>query len=346
MQKFSDPIQHCSTTVGRSLLEWYCGIEDYCCFLGAYRALLPAEWRRENVRIRQLLAHEEYPRITPEERKPRLLDDLWPQLYALVPVLGDVLATVPLLKTLEGSERFKVAAHLTAELRQFMRDFRGFLKSPHVVEIFLPASSPQLFSCHNHVDCCPSPPFNPDLFHFPPAGIFKVILQCLETYIRASLYPLLRMELEFDDVILELEDEGAAFYSVEVCRTFAGLEHQYSNNPEVIVPCFSPLVIAGLSCPPHLRRWVWCKLAHSEQIGLRFDSIKQNLAVLWDMPEIPTDGSSPFQANSSYGRRFSCDDIEFGVNTGSIKSEDTSFGDGTWKSLTQLRGLFGFKNEE
>ena len=71
----SDPVRLCSTIVGRFLLGWYCSCEDYCCLRSAYGMLLPSEWRQENIRIRQKLAITEYPRLSPKDRKPRLLED-------------------------------------------------------------------------------------------------------------------------------------------------------------------------------------------------------------------------------------------------------------------------------
>jgi hypothetical protein len=348
MQRFSNPVQHCSTPIGRSLLEWYCSVEDYCCFLAAYKALLPAEWRRENVRIRQVLAHEEYPRLPPDEHRPRLLDDLWAQFWALLPALGSVLATIPLLKNLEERERIEVAVLLFGELRQFQRDFVGFLQSPHVLEILQPAPSSPLSFDHNHDHCCPPLAVVPDLFQYPPAGIFQLVLQCIQTYTRAILYPTLRAALGFNHVIMELEDEDAAFFSVELCRTFAGVECQNADNPEVIFQCFSPLIISALTCPPSLRKWLWCKLAHAENLGLRFDGIKGKLSVLWDMPDILTGGFCSPQGNSPHqqGRSFRGIDIGFNMDTGKINvSDESGSGDGSLRSLMQLRGLFGLQNE-
>ena len=76
MLKFSDPVRHCSTVVGRFLLEWYCSCEDYCCMRSAYGMLLSSEWRQENVRIRRKLAIAEYSRLAQKDHKPRLLERL------------------------------------------------------------------------------------------------------------------------------------------------------------------------------------------------------------------------------------------------------------------------------
>src|SRR5208282_1361574 len=112
MVRFSDPVRLCSTAVGRFLLEWYCMCEGYCCMRAAYGMLLPSEWRQENVRIRQQLAIEEYPFLAPKDRKPRLLEDLWAQLWGLIPRLLDILAIIPRLKTMKSRRRTEMAVYL------------------------------------------------------------------------------------------------------------------------------------------------------------------------------------------------------------------------------------------
>ena len=57
--------------------------------------MLPIEWREENVRVRQMLASFEYPTLSATERKPRLLADLWPQLWVLIFRLADIFSRVP-----------------------------------------------------------------------------------------------------------------------------------------------------------------------------------------------------------------------------------------------------------
>ena len=90
MQTFSDPIKHCSSAIGRSLFEWYCAYEDYCCIVGVYKMPLPKQWRNANMQIRQELANREYSGLTVIDRQSRLLDNLWAQLRAMSPRFNDI----------------------------------------------------------------------------------------------------------------------------------------------------------------------------------------------------------------------------------------------------------------
>ena len=135
MLRFSDPVRLSSTAVGRFLLEWYCICEGFCCMRAAYGMLLPSEWRQENVRIRQKLAIEEYSFLAHKDRKPRLLDDLWAQLWSLIPRLLDVLATIPQLKTMKCRRRREMAVYLQSEFQQFYRDFADFINSSPVRDV-------------------------------------------------------------------------------------------------------------------------------------------------------------------------------------------------------------------
>jgi hypothetical protein len=322
LKKVIDPVRLCSTPIGRSLLEWYCGVEDYCCSLAAYSPLIGPEWRMENKRIRQQLAHEEYPHLAPIDRKPRLLDDLWPQLLALTPALVAVVAVIPIMQQkVEPEQRPRVAAQLMAELQRFVLDLRGFLESSHVIEVLQPERRAKAV-CSQHDDCCPIPHFKPTLLQFPAASIFLCRLQCIQAYIRGIVYPALRAE--FDDVIPELEDHDASYYSAEVCRAYAGTELQFSDQPDVILACFAPLVMAAKSCPPPMRRWLWSKLCHAEDLGLRFESIKGNLAHVWNMPELAKNTSD---------------------EPDDLTGQDLGAGGGGLRSLRKFRGVFGLQHE-
>src|SRR5437762_12656048 len=122
MQTFSDPIQHCSSVVGRSLFEWYCTFEDYCCISAAYKLPLPRIWRNTDVQIRHDLANKEYPGLISTDRQSRLLDDLWPQLRVMNPKLNDIQQSTILMQKLEGRSGFEVAIRLDLELRQVIKD--------------------------------------------------------------------------------------------------------------------------------------------------------------------------------------------------------------------------------
>jgi|SRR5277367_1631656 len=341
MQKFSDPVQHCSTPIDRSILEWFCNVEDYCCFLGAYKALLPVEYRRENVRIRQILAQKEYPYLALSERKARLLDDLWPQLWALSPRLSDVLGTMPLLKTMDRPERSETASHLKSELSLFNYELTGFLGSSHVIELLQPGPYNEILE-NKHKACCPTLPFVPNVFLFPPAGLFNIAIQSLQCYIRSTVYPSLRAELDFLQSIPKLEEKDASYFSVEICRTFAGVEYSFPDrNADVIFSCFSTMVMAALTCPSDLRIWVWCKLAHFERLGRFFlEPIKKNLAMLWDMPEILRDGFGPLRNDSpQHEARFLKEQVDDEDGLREFPLMDES--DDSLDSFRQLRGLFG-----
>jgi hypothetical protein len=80
-------------------------------------------------------------------------------------------------------------------------------------------------------------------------------------------------------------------YSFELCKTFAGIEHQFHHNIAVIFPCFVPMVMAAVSCSPNVRPWILAKLRHFKEQGqICNDIIKKSLAVSWNMPEIATEG--------------------------------------------------------
>ena len=138
MIKFSDPVRHCSTAIGRFLLEWYCSFEGYCCMRAEYGMLLPSQWRQENMRIRQKLAIEEYAFLPTIQRKPRLLEDLWSQLWSLTPHLIDILATISQLKTMKRGRRRDMGVYLQSKLQRFYRDFTDFINSSSVIEVLQP----------------------------------------------------------------------------------------------------------------------------------------------------------------------------------------------------------------
>ena len=290
MLRCSDPVRLCSTVIGRFLLGWYCSCEDYCCLRSAYGMLLPSQWRRENANIRQKLAIAEYPRLAPKDRKPRLLEDSWVELWNLMPRVLDILGTVPHLKTMKHQRRAQMAVFLQSKFQEFYRDLIDFINSPSVVEVFQPLS-PLSMTPSKHSDCCPEPPFTPHFFQYPPAGILHLLIQCLKTWLRFTLYPTLHVELEFELKVADLQDRDVSSYSFELCRTFAGIEHQFAHNTAVILPCFVPMVMAAVSCSPDIRPWMFAKLRHfEEQDQICDDSVKMRLAMMWNMPEIMTKG--------------------------------------------------------
>lgn len=351
MQKFSDPIAHCSTAVGRHLLEWFCNIEDHCCFLSACKAVLPLEWRLGNAQVRTKLARQEYPRLSPSERNGRLLDDLWAQLNTVIPHLIDVVAGLASLKELKGRERAELAARTESKMRQFAIEHEAFRKSPHVVEITQPIPSPHIQSQQSkHSGCCvQAPHFTPRVFRFPPASTLWLAFQVTECYVRSVVLPALYDHIGLQNPIREFEDQDASYYSVEICRTIAGIEYSFEDQPEALFPCFAPMRVAAVTCPPSLRMWVWCKLTHFEKQGQNlFDSFKQKLATIWNMPEIVMEGFSPFGADPSKQEMHQFDDEEVDIapeleNIHLAEGSDEGLDDEGLEPVTQMRGLFGLK---
>ena len=318
MLKFSDPVRRCSSAVGRFLLEWYCSCESYCCFPAVYKGLLPREWREENIRIRQTLAIEEYPFLSPKNRKPRLLDDLWPQLWGLTSTLNDILARVPQLKTMKGRQRKVITANLESEFQRFYRDFVSFINSSLVIEVLQPLYSLDK-TASKHATCCPIPPFVPRYFEYPPAGVLHLLIQCLKTWMRFTLHPSLRSEPDFELEVLDLEDQDAESYSFELCRTFAGIERQFDDNPAVLFPCFVPMTMAAVTCPPNVRPWMSSKLRHfEEQCQICVNTVKSNLTVLWNMPEIATEGFGARQLEIASDVPVASEDLEIAVSSGNV----------------------------
>ncbi len=112
-------------------------------------------------------------------------------------------------------------------------------------------------------------------------------------------------------------------------------------------------LIAALTCPPSLRMWLWCKLAHFERLGqFSFEPLKQNLAVLWNTPEILTHGFSPLSCNPQDETPISCgDDVDITAIMGNVNLNDAS-GDGNGgterdlEPLIQLRGILGLSPQD
>ena len=350
MQAFSNPIHHCSTVVGRSFLEWYGSIQDYCCFSAAYIPPLPRTWRDESIRIRQALAHDEYPRLSPKERLPRLLDDLWAQLRALLPQVSDVQAAIVRLRSLEGQERIDLASRLEKALSQVITDLTGFLASRHVLEVFTPA--PTVLYPMTHATCCPSPPFSPHICELPAAGYLRVVFHGLLAYLRGVLHPFLLAELGTIPKNFGVMGPDGEFHATELCRSFAGIEQALGFIQGSLYPCFPGMVSAALTCPPTLREWVWCKLLHFTSAGqFKLEPIKTNLAITWNMPEILSKEFSWKTESRSDRRIVELNEIDITVNMekvslqGGSPSSDEEEDDGL-ESLTRLRGLFGITRHE
>ena len=343
----TDPVHFCSTVIGRSIFEWYMQFEDYCCFLGAYKLLLPDAWREEDVRIRHILADIEYPNISAEARIPRFLDDTWAQFLALIPKVSNVLYKIPVMKTMESHERIIMALQLDVELQEFVDEVQEFLNLPHVIEALQPAIPTPPYGWR-HVKCCPTLPFVPHAMKYPPAGMFRIMIYAFKCYIYAVMYPPIQDALGDQAKLVGLEP--ADLCSIECCKTFAGLEDSYlGENPENFLPIFASIIPAAAPCPPDLRTWLWCKFVHFEKLGhLTFDPVRSSLAKLWDMPEITTECSFPERESPPpLLGMLSCDDIEATMNEVNLEMMETNSAeaevvdDGSLEPITRARGMYG-----
>ena len=244
----------------------------------------------------------EYKYLTSQNRIPRVLDDMWAQMYIYGSQMREILEETPRLKMLEGTERDQLAAELESSLRDFDLRFIQFMHSRLVLEVLEPLEFD-----------VPSDLVDPRLYIYPLAGTFKVAALCMQTYIRSSLHPLLCAGME-----ASIPLEGTAEeLSVEMCRVYAGLEICVSE--EILIPTHTPLIIAALTCPPELRLWVYSKLMHLDNLGQSLaEPVKQNLASLWNMPELLTPTINIEEL---------IEDVE------DVNLEDL-------KPLTELRGIF------
>jgi len=231
--------------------------------------MLPTSWRREDVRIQSSIAEMEYKYLTPGERIPRVLDDIWAQMYIYGYRMREILEETPRLKSLQATAKAQLAAELESNLRDFDNRFMQFMNSSLVQEVLEPAQ----FNL-------PSAIVDPYLYKFPPVGTFKVAALCMQTYIRSSLHPLCSGMETYTPLEATAEE-----LSVEICRAYAGLETCISE--EILIPSHTPLIIAALSCPPELRMWMYSKLMHLDNLGQSLAKpVKQNLASLWNMPQL------------------------------------------------------------
>ena len=348
MLRYSNAAQQCSTAIGRSLFEWYCGFEDLFCIIAAYESRLPSQWRFENVRIRASIAEIEYKHLVGSERKPRMLDDVWGHLYASGPQLRKIIAGTTELKKLHGRAKRDRAAELVTNLKNVDQSVSELLGSPLALEV-LETAQPQSRSYINqHSRCCPFFPLEPLVFQFPPAGVFKIASLCLQTYLRSVLYPSLCAETDLGLECAGLGGKSTDELSIELCRTFAGLESALPDLPEIIIPCQAPMMIAALACPPSLRLWVFCKLLHLERSGQPLsDVVRRNIAQQWNMPEIENLQSKLLFPNIEQSERGPVDIVDLSEGMEKAESDDLDDSDDSnLEPLTRIVEYFSIVRNE
>jgi hypothetical protein len=148
---------------------------------------------------------------------------------------------------------------------------------------------------------------------------------------------------------VDLDQEGTGLggksaeeLSIELCRTFAGLESALPDLPEIIIPCQAPMMIAALACPSSLRLWVFCKLLHLERLGQPLsDVVRRNLAQQWKMPEIENLQSNSFFPNTEQSKRAPVDIVGLseGMEAAELDNSDET-DDSNLEPLTQHCGIF------
>jgi hypothetical protein len=123
-----------------------------------------------------------------------------------------------------------------------------------------------------------------------------MVVLAAQAYNRKVLHPILRAAAPS---IPPLEGDGLHDIAREMCRTFAGMEYAYQNNPDGLLPSFLLLGVAAMVCAPDVRDWIRHKMAHFEDIGcFYFKPIRKNIATEWDMREIETQGFRPEKESS------------------------------------------------
>ena len=263
--------------------------------------MLPEIWRNENVRIRQEITC--YPLS-----EAALLDNLWPRVWATIPALAIILSEIPKLK---GSRNIFAFACLHAQLEDFRTELRRLIESPDVEEIMQAESTFTFTSAH--VTCCPPLPFVPHVLQFPPAAYLRLYLLSLQNYLQVLIEPVLHAKCS-------AKDDSIAY---EMCRTFAGIEILFERD--ALLPCFSSLVLAGMSCPVNVRMWFWYKLAHFEELGqFSIEPIKKVISVLWEMPNLVTEGFGPWKADPPEHdiKVVSADDIDIATKLANVSLDD------------------------
>jgi hypothetical protein len=283
----------------------------YFCFVSAKRILLPSIWGHEHLRIRQELSRVESVQVSEDERKAELLDDQWAKVFTVIPNLVDIVASIPQLVSIEGSQYSETVSRLQSQLESFRQEFLRFTQSAHVLEVLQAAEHPAQEIFH-HSTCCPPLPFTPHRFQYPPAAHLQLVFLCTQIYMQTVLYPVLRQKVEPDSKNKDMEDENAEQSAYELCRTFAGLECVFGEDQDELLSCFSMLVTAGFCCPPDIRIWLWCKFAHFEKLcSSALDPIKKTISVYWNMPNLVVEGFNAWKSNPPNRlRNISADDVE------------------------------------
>jgi hypothetical protein len=286
-QKRTNATEFCSSVLGRNLFKWYNLIEDECCLLLCDRSALPKSWRHEDLRIRKLIAMDDYSRVSKDQLQSRILDDVLQATLTVIPSMIDAIATIPELNRSVGNKRAKTILYLESKLI-YIFDHVITLKNSRLVKELLQTIEVGFPWKTRHSTCCPQLPFPPFRFLYPPGGMVFICLQAIRNYVQTVLYPPLKANgVRIEK--LELESEFDEHNAYEMCRAYAAIEDEFGDDPSCLLSCFRPLSVAGFSCPQELRRWYWHKLAHFERLDPKYvEPVRRYLSVMWGMSELLT----------------------------------------------------------
>ena len=311
LQMRTSATQLCSSVLGRNLFKWYNLIEDECCLLLSCRGALPKTWRQEDLKIRKLISVSEYLQVPKDQLPSRMLDDVLQAIFAIVPTMADVLATIPELKGSAGDKRVDTIAYLESKLI-YILEYLTSLRASQIVIQLLQTIEVGFPWRTRHSECCPALPFPPFRFYYPPAGVAFLSLLALRNYVQVILYAPIRADgVRFEK--LELESQLDEYNAHEMCRGYAAMEDEFCDDVSCLLSCFRPMSVAGFSCPRELRRWYWYKLAHFEELGLKYvEPVRRYLSVLWGMPELLTLSFGSWKQNPLESRTtaLTADDID------------------------------------
>jgi hypothetical protein len=288
-QRQSTATQICSSILGRNLFKWYTLIEDECCLLLSCHSALPKKWRREDLRIRKLIAASDYSRVSTDQLQSRMLDDVLQAITAIVPTMADVVATIPTLNGLTGDKRVKTIIYLESKLI-YILDYLTTLRTSRLVMHLFQTIEVGFPWKTRHSACCPELPFPPFRFIYPEAGVVFITFLALCNYVQVVLYaPIQANGIRIER--LEVESKYGEYLALEMCRGYAAIEDEFGDDLTYLLPCLRPLSVAGFSCPRELQKWYWHKLAHFELLGSKYvEPVRQYLSVVWGMPELLTMG--------------------------------------------------------
>jgi hypothetical protein len=223
--------------------------------------------------------------MSKDERKQRLLEEIWPEMSVLTREIPSILAERKRLDRLDEEEQSRHLLVLQDRSMQLSQSVSDLMNSPRVLELLEPAKTINVSM--RHANCCPPPPFPPCYVDFPFAGYLRMMFLSLFHCLHVLINPLLGLPPASQDDV--------AYFAYELCRTFAGIENDFANTPAAYIPAFSSLVIARVSCPSNVRRWLWYKLVHFEEISQYIARpLKKHLAVIWDKPELETEDLKPW----------------------------------------------------